>query len=159
MLACCLFALAPVCSLHLERCGCLHPPPFPSPPVPSSPLLSPPPPLVFPTDQVLAGVFTFASSRPAEQYLVLTLLTAGYLVLHLRMTPMQDGRAQGLQSVLLSCLAGVALSGAPFAITLEAATPSPQGSLVVPGAAVARQLQVGAVTHRVLWVRVWVRVP
>jgi hypothetical protein len=88
-------------------------------------------------------VFTFASSRPAEQCLLLIALTVGYLVLHLRMTPMQDGRAQGLQSVLLSCLVGVALSGAPFAITLEAATPSPQGSLAVPGAAVARQLQVG----------------
>ena len=92
---------------------------------------------------MLAGVFTFASSRPAEQCLLLIALTVGYLVLHLRMTPMQDGRAQGLQSVLLSCLVGVALSGAPFAITLEAATPSPQGSLAVPGAAVARQLQVG----------------
>jgi hypothetical protein len=93
--------------------------------------------------QVLAGVFTFASSHPAAQCLVLTLLAVACLVLHLRLAPMHDGRAQGLQTVLLSSLVGVALSGAPFAITLEAAAPSPRGSLEVPAEAVARVLQVG----------------
>jgi hypothetical protein len=92
--------------------------------------------------QVLAGVFTFASAHPGTQYLVLVLLTVGYLALHLRLAPMQDSRAQGLQSALLSCLVGVALSGAPFAIALEDATPSPTGLPNTQTDAAARQLQV-----------------
>lgn len=68
-------------------------------------------------------------------------LTVGYLVLHLMVVPMRDPLSQGLQSTLLSCLVGVAVSGAPFAITLETAAPSPTGSPSTPVDGVARQLQ------------------
>ena len=93
--------------------------------------------------QALAVVFTFASAKPGAQCLLLTLLSVGFLALHLRVTPMRDLRAQELQSTLLGCLVVVALTGAPFAITLEVAAPSSSGSSSVPAGHMARQLQVG----------------
>jgi hypothetical protein len=51
-------------------------------------------------------------------------------------------QAQGLQTVLLLCLATLALCSTPFADTLEAAFASPTGAPQTPAATLADRLQV-----------------
>lgn len=74
-------------------------------------------------------VYTFMSSQPGVQSLVLTLLCVFFGFWHLIMSPLRNPQSQTLQTVLLFCLAGVALSELPFAVQLEKGTS--------PGSAVA----------------------
>jgi hypothetical protein len=85
-----------------------------------SPSLSlyPPPPCSLHA-QVLALVFTFASSQPGVQSLVLNLLCVAFLVAHGVVAPLANPQSQALQTTLLACLAAVALSGTPFADALD----------------------------------------
>ena len=69
--------------------------------------------------QVLAMVYTFASSDPGVQSLILTLLCVGFFAWHLLTAPLRSQQSQTLQSMLLACLVGVALSELPFTIQLE----------------------------------------
>ncbi len=76
-------------------------------------------------------MFTFASSHPGVQSLVLTLLCVLYTVVHCLASPLRRKQAQALQTVLLVCLVVVALSGTPFAEALEkAALSNPSGSSI-----------------------------
>jgi hypothetical protein len=60
--------------------------------------------------QALALVFTFGSSQPGTQSLVLTLLCFLFVVAHCILKPMWNTAAQTLQTILLSSLTLVALS-------------------------------------------------
>lgn len=60
--------------------------------------------------QSLALVFTFGSSRPQAQSLILTLLCFLFVVAHCTLRPMRTTEEQALQTVLLSALTLVALS-------------------------------------------------
>ena len=76
--------------------------------------------------QVLAVVFAFMASVPGVQSMVLTLLCVCFLALHLTYRPMRDAGAQRLQTVLLFCLTGVALSGLPMAVVRQQAAAASQ---------------------------------
>ena len=60
--------------------------------------------------QSLALVFTFGSSRPGAQSLILTLLCFLFTVAHCILRPMRTTEEQTLQAILLSTLTLVALS-------------------------------------------------
>ncbi len=68
---------------------------------------------------MLALVFTFGTPYPGVQSIVLTSLCLVYEVLHLVFRPMRSQESQTLQTILLLCLALVALSGTPFTEALE----------------------------------------
>jgi hypothetical protein len=55
--------------------------------------------------------------------------------------PPTPGQSQALQSVLLFCLAALALSSTPFADTLEAARASPSSAPSTPSSTLAAHLQ------------------
>lgn len=67
-------------------------------------------------------VYTFMSSQPGVQSLILTMLCMLFGFWHLAMSPLRNPQSQTLQTVLLFCLAGVALSELPFSIQLEKGT-------------------------------------
>ncbi len=58
-------------------------------------------------------MFTFGSSQPTSQAVVLSLLCVLYSLLHLRWIPMRSTPAQTLQALLLLSLTVVAISGVP----------------------------------------------
>jgi hypothetical protein len=64
---------------------------------------------------LLALIYTFGSSFPGLQSLVLTFLCATFTLLHCLVAPLKNDRAQLLQAMLLFCLTVVALCGTPFA--------------------------------------------
>ena len=69
--------------------------------------------------QALALVFTFGSSHPGVQALILSVLCIGYGVLHGAVHPTRSATSHTLQTLLLLCLAIVALSCTPFSDALE----------------------------------------
>jgi hypothetical protein len=64
-------------------------------------------------------VYTFASSDPGVQSLVLTVTCASFFAWHQAVVPLRSQQSQTLQTVLQFCLVGVALSELPFTIELE----------------------------------------
>jgi hypothetical protein len=80
---------------------------------------------------VLALVFTFGSPYPGGQAIVLTSLCVVFEVLHLAFRPLRSQESQTLQTILLLCLALLALSGTPFTDALERGSP-PSGSSLQP---------------------------
>jgi hypothetical protein len=71
--------------------------------------------------QTLALVYTFGASQPGVQAITLTLLCMAFLVTHVAVRPSRSPVAQALQTLLLFCLAAVAVCGTPFADELEKA--------------------------------------
>jgi hypothetical protein len=71
--------------------------------------------------QAVAVTLTFGSSKPGVQGLVLTLLCVAFGFVHLIVVPLKHAKAQVLQTLLLFCLAILALSGTPMAALLERA--------------------------------------
>ncbi len=63
-------------------------------------------------------VYTFASD-PGVQSLFLTLICLGFFSWHLVLAPVRCHQTQALQSILLACLVGVALSELPSTIQQE----------------------------------------
>jgi hypothetical protein len=106
-------------------------------------------------------VYTFMSSEPGVQSLVLSTLCMFFGFWHLSMTPLRNLQSQTLQTVLLFCLAGLALSELPFTIQLEKGTASVPGSTRASFAsdALSRRMQIalGVVVPALagLWAFTW----
>ncbi len=72
--------------------------------------------------QALGLVFTLATSYPEVQAAVLTLQCSLFMVVHLLVQPMAHPESNNLQTALLACLTGLALSGTPLAASLGGVT-------------------------------------
>jgi hypothetical protein len=93
-------------------------------------------------EQILALIYTFASSDPGVQSLLLTLTCTAFLAVHLLMLPLRSQQSQTLQSMLLFCLVGVAMSELPFTIQLEKGVASSQAGVKFSSDTVGRWMQV-----------------
>ena len=85
--------------------------------------------------QAVAIVFTFWSSDPGAQTMVLTLLCLAYSALHLSVKPLHVAEAHTLQATLLLCLTGVSIASTPYAdaLTNEAARSTAHVSTLAEG--------------------------
>lgn len=99
--------------------------------------------------------FTFGSSSPGSQSLFLTLLCVTFLACHLVVVPLRSQQSQTLQTVLLFCLVGLALSELPFAVQLEKGTPPNVAGVVFASDTVAQLMHsvfgVGVPALAVAW--------
>ncbi len=104
-------------------------------------------------------VYTFMSSQPGVQSIILTLLCVLYGFWHLAMRPLRNPQSQTLQTVLLFCLAGVALSELPFTIQLEKGTSPGSTGASFASDALSRRIQtalrVVVPTLAGLWAFTW----
>ncbi len=72
-------------------------------------------------------VTTFLTTAPGVRAVLLTLLTGGFVVLHLAARPHRSVAARHLQTVLLLCLLVVAVGGASTASASEMAVSTSGG--------------------------------
>ncbi len=96
--------------------------------------------------QALALVYTFGSPKPGVQSLVSALICLAAALLHVAASPLRSPASQALQTVLLGCLAVVALASLPFAVSMDSASAGVgRGGAVIRGASTsdtfARDLQ------------------
>ena len=70
---------------------------------------------------LLAMVYTFDAAQPSAQAVVQSVLCIAFVVGHVIATPLRDRDSQTLQTVLLFCLAVVAVCGTPLAVLSESA--------------------------------------